>query len=233
VLYEHTIILMTSFAKTDRNRLRRHPSRGHYDRATIYPIIDEALLCFVGFEIEGQPFVIPSHHGRAGDHIFMHGSLNSRLMQHIAAGHPVSIAIAMIDSLVLARSMFSHSVNYRSVVLFGRGRLLQTRSEKMRALRIISEHLTPGRWDEARQPSDKELDATAVADILIESATAKIRSGPPADQKKDTELPVWAGLVPIRQQMLAPIPAPDLAPDIPLSDTVLRWLSTDTPDDKP
>ena len=222
---------MSLFPKTTRNRLQRHPDRGHYDQATITPIIDEAQICYVGFETEGQPFVIPTLHARDGDALLLHGTPASRLMQHIGQGHPVSIAMALLDGLVLARSIFSHSINYRSVVLFGRGRLLETPAEKLRALRIISEHLMPGRWDETRPPSHRELAATAVARLEIESATAKIRSGPPVDRQSDVALPVWTGIVPMRQQMLAPIPAPDLAPNIPLSPVVRQWLDTDTNDE--
>src|SRR5512138_1632297 len=152
---------MTDFAKTEKNRINRLPKRGHYDRETIYRILDEALICHVGFVAAGQPYVIPINFARVGDRIVLHGAKASRLLKHVEAGNPVCVEATIVDGLVLARSVFHHSINYRSVVVFGRGRLLEEQ-EKLEALRAVTEHLVPGRWDEARLPNRKELDSTRV-----------------------------------------------------------------------
>ncbi len=197
----------TEFAATELNKLHRLPQRGHYDRETIYAILDAAMVCHVGFVQDGQPFVVPTSYARAGDTLLLHGATSSRLMGHIAAGQPVSISVAILDGLVLAKSAFHHSVNYRSAVIFGRGRLLEDAAEKLDALAILIEHLAPGRWAVVRPPNAAELKATAVVAVAIESASAKVRSGPPSDADSDLALSVWAGVLPVMEVAGAAIPA--------------------------
>ena len=189
---------MTEFTPTDKNRVRRVPNRGAYDTATIYPIVDEALICHVGLVQDGEPVVIPTLHARRGDEILLHGATTSRLMQYAAAGHPLCLTMTLVDGLVLARSVFHHSVNYRSAVLFGRGQLVPD-TEKMAYLAHFTEKLLPGRWDDVRAPNAAEFKASAVVAVTIESASAKVRTGPPKDDEEDYALPVWAGVLPIRQ----------------------------------
>ncbi len=188
---------MTEIAKTDQNRIKRLAERGHYDRETINQILDEVLICHVGFVEENKPFVIPINFARIGDTIVLHGAKASRLLRHIEAGHPVCVEATIVDGIVLARSVFHHSVNYRSVVLFGTGQTITQDHEKLAALEAISEHLIPGRWHEARLPNHKEMGATSVVSIKIDQASAKIRSGPPGDDEADYALPIWAGVLPI------------------------------------
>lgn len=196
---------MTKFTRTAKTRINRLPKRGHYDRDTIYQILDEALICHVGFVEHGQPFVIPINFARIDDTIVLHGAKASRLLKHIEAGNPVCIEATIIDGLVLARSVFHHSVNYRSVVLFGTGRAVTDEQEKLAALAAVTEHLIPGRWKEARHPNRKEMNATRVVSIRIDEASAKVRVGPPGDEPEDYTLPVWAGLLPMQHMPLSPI----------------------------
>ncbi len=207
---------MNHFEKEDRSRLRRLPERGHYDRETVYQIIDEALLCHVGFVQEGQPFVIPTIHAREGDRIYLHGARASRLLKVAQAKEQLCITITLLDGLVLARSVFHHSMNYRSAVLFGRGLLVEDEEEKLYGLRVISEHIMPGRWDDARQPTAKELNATSLVAVSIDSASAKVRTGPPGDDEEDYQLPIWAGVLPIRQKMMDPAADPHMEMAVPL-----------------
>jgi nitroimidazol reductase NimA-like FMN-containing flavoprotein (pyridoxamine 5'-phosphate oxidase superfamily) len=179
-----------------RIRIIREPQRGRYDRATIDAILDEALLCHLGFEVDGQPYVIPTLHARVGDTVYVHGSAASRMLKRLAGGVRVCLTVTLFDGLVLARSVFNHSVNYRSVVLLGTARLVPD-DEKAEALRALTEQLAPGRWEEARQPTSKELKATWILALPIEEASAKVRSGPPEDDPEDEHLPVWAGVVPV------------------------------------
>jgi hypothetical protein len=215
---------MTDFPITARNRVRRLGQRAAYDRSTIYAIVDAALICHVAFVQVGQPYVIPTLYARQNDCLYLHGSPHSRLLQHIQAGEPVSLAVTLVDGLVLARSVFEHSVNYRSALLFGRGRLLEDPAVKMSALRLITEHILPGRWDDARQPDAKELDLTAVAVIDIESASAKQRQGMPEDFPKDVDLPVWAGILPIKQQFASPQPDEHTGGEKPIPDYIQTLL---------
>lgn len=210
-----------SFERTDRNRVRRLPKRGHYDRETIYPIVDEARICHVGFAQDDQPFVIPTIHARRGDELLLHGATTSRMLRHIEGGHPLCVTVTLLDGVVLARSVFHHSMNYRAAVLFGRGRLLEDH-EKMDALEVISEAILPGRWADARQPNEKELRATSVVSMQIESASAKIRRGPPGDEEEDYALPHWAGVLPLHLAAGPPIPDPLLPDEIPLPDYIRR-----------
>jgi uncharacterized protein len=180
----------------ERTRVKRIPDRGRYDRETIDAILDEGLVCHVGFEVDGQPYVIPTLYARAGDVVYLHGSSASRTLRQLSAGVPVCVTVTLLDGLVLARSVFHHSMNYRSVVLFGTATPLEG-GEKESALHALVEHLAPGRWDEARQPTPTELKATSILALPIDEASAKVRSGPPKDEPEDEDLPVWAGVVPV------------------------------------
>ena len=214
---------MTEFSVEERNRVRRAPKRADYDRDTVYAIIDEALYCHVGFVENGLPYVIPTNHGRMGDRVLVHGSIASRMLKVVESGEPLCITFTLLDGLVLARSVFNHSVNYRSAVLFGKGRLISDREEKLSALEAITEHIMPGRWADARQPSEKELIATSVVAVDIESASAKVRKGPPGDNEEDYALPVWAGVLPMRREFLAPDPDPARKFEAELPDYIANY----------
>ena len=214
---------MTEFDQTPRNRVRRLPERASYDRETIYPILEEALICHAGFEVDGQPFVIPTIFARNGDTLYLHGAKASRLLKHIQAGNPVCISVTLLDGLVLARSVFHHSVNYRSAVLFGRGRLLETDAEKLHALEAITEHIMRGRWADTRLPNRKELNATRVAAVEIESASAKVRGGPPKDDAEDYTLPVWAGILPLELLALSPVDDPSALSPLPVPEYIQNY----------
>ncbi|MBI5880187.1 MAG: pyridoxamine 5'-phosphate oxidase family protein [Chloroflexi bacterium] len=216
---------MTNFSKEDRNRVVRKPERGQYDKSVIYPIIDEALICHVAFVVDGQPYVIPTLHARDGDDLLLHGASTSRLIEHAGAGNPLCVAITHMDALVLARSIFNHSVNYRSAVLFGRGQLVESPEEKNRALEAFTERLMPGRWYDAREPNAQELKATGVVRMPIDLASAKVRTGSPKDDAEDMGLAVWAGLVPVRTTYGQPIGAPDLQPGTPVPAYLREFLT--------
>ncbi len=201
---------------SNRSKMNRLPSRGFYDKETINKIIDEALYCHVSFVHSNQPYIIPTIHARMNDRIVLHGAKGSRLMKHIAEGNEICIAITHMDGLVLARSVFHHSMNYRSVVIFGKGKLLENKVEKLEALKTITEHLISGRWEDARKPNEKELNATTVVSIDINEASAKIRTGPPIDDDEDYKLSVWAGVIPISQKFDSPMNDPKLNEDIVL-----------------
>jgi nitroimidazol reductase NimA-like FMN-containing flavoprotein (pyridoxamine 5'-phosphate oxidase superfamily) len=189
-----------------RSEVRRLPRRGAYDTDTIYKILDAGFLAHVGFQVEGQPFVIPTLYGREESKLYLHGSAASRMLDELDAGIEACVTVTLVDGLVLARSAFHHSMNYRSVVAFGTARELKHRDEKTHALRVISDHVIAGRWDDVRGPSDKELKATAVLEFFIEEASAKIRTGPPLDDEPDYELPVWAGVLPVSLETHDPVP---------------------------
>ena len=178
-------------------RVKREPQRGVYDRETIEAILDEALVCHLGFAVDGQPYVIPTLHARVGDRLYVHGSAASRMLRHAASDVRICVTVTLLDGLVLARSVFNHSIDYRSVVVLGTPTLVEDVDEKREALRAFTEHVAPGRWEEARQPTDQELKATWILSVPLDEASAKIRSGPPEDEPEDMELPVWAGVVPI------------------------------------
>ncbi|HEY9528943.1 MAG TPA: pyridoxamine 5'-phosphate oxidase family protein [Anaerolineales bacterium] len=207
---------MTDYTKNDKNSIKRLPKRGHYDRQTIYQILDEALICHVGFTVDGQPYVLPINFARIDDTIVLHGAKASRLLKHVEAGHPICVEATIVDGLVLARSVFHHSVNYRSVVVFGSGRLVTDAQEKLGALEAVTEHLIPGRWQEARLPNQKELNATSVVSIRIDEASAKVRVGPPVDEEEDYALPVWAGVLPLQEIPLAPLRDELQSEEVPL-----------------
>jgi nitroimidazol reductase NimA-like FMN-containing flavoprotein (pyridoxamine 5'-phosphate oxidase superfamily) len=187
---------MSHFPITENSKLKRVPQRGHYDHATVYEILDAGFICHVGFIENGNPFVIPMTYGRKDNTVYLHGASTSRLMNLLSLGGMVCITVTHIDGIVVARSMFDTSANYRSVVLFGKAELTGD-DEKEDALYRISEHILPGRWNEVRQPLANELKATTILKLSIDSATAKIRTGPPKDDARDYDLPVWAGVIPL------------------------------------
>ncbi|MEQ9061746.1 MAG: pyridoxamine 5'-phosphate oxidase family protein [Gammaproteobacteria bacterium] len=212
-----------AFDVTPRNRVMRYPTRAAYDRATIYPILDEALVCHVGFAIDGEPCVIPTIHARMGDRLLLHGLKGGRLLKHIEAGNTVCVTVTLLDGLVLARTVFNHSMNYRSVVLFGRGHALEEPAEKLAALERLTEHVVRGRWADARPPNAKELKATTIVALDIESASAKVRSGPPGDDGADLDYPVWAGVVPTPMVPQAPETDPKQEVAQPLPEYARRY----------
>jgi nitroimidazol reductase NimA-like FMN-containing flavoprotein (pyridoxamine 5'-phosphate oxidase superfamily) len=214
---------MTEFSKTNTNQINRLPKRGHYDSETIYQILDEALVCHVGFVENKQPYIIPINFARIGDTIILHGAKASRLLKHIEAGHPICVEVTLVDGLVLARSVFNHSVNYRSVVLFGTGQTVKDDQEKLVALEAITEHLIPGRWREARLPNHKELNATSVVSIKIDQASAKVRSGPPGDDEADYALPIWAGVLPLQEMSLSPVRDELMTQDVAVPEYITKY----------
>jgi nitroimidazol reductase NimA-like FMN-containing flavoprotein (pyridoxamine 5'-phosphate oxidase superfamily) len=194
--------------KTPRTKLRRLPKRGAHDRETIDAILDEALICHLGFVHEGAPVVIPTLHARVGDDVYIHGSAASRMLRALAGGIEACLTVTLVDGLVLARSAFHHSVNYRSVVLYGIARPVTEPEDKERALEAFTEKLVPGRWQEVRWPTRKELKGTAALALPIAEGSAKVRSGPPIDDEEDYALDAWAGVVPMRTEILDPVPDP-------------------------
>ena len=203
-----------SFTPTGRSRLKRLPKRGVYEREGVYQILDEAFICHVGFVVEGQPFVIPTGYARAGDTLYIHGSQASRMLRALKGGLDVCVTVTLLDGMVMARSAFHHSMNYRSVVVFGKAVAVEASTEKLDALRALTEHLAPGRWDEVRQPTEGEMRATLVLALPLAEASAKVRTGPPLDDEEDYALPVWAGVVPLRVSAGEPIPDPRLPAEI-------------------
>ena len=191
---------------TERAKLRRLPNRGSHELEAIHAILDAAFLAHVGFCVNGQPFVIPTLYGRHEERLYMHGSAASRMLRELDSGIPACVNVTLVDGLVLARAAFHHSMNYRSVVAFGTARKIDDPEQKNEALRVISDHLISGRWDDVRGPNEKELKATAVIEFAIEEASAKVRTGPPLDDDEDYSLPVWAGVLPLRLQPQPPIP---------------------------
>ena len=183
--------------QTQRTTVKRHPERGVYERATIDAILDEALICHVGFNVDGQPFVIPTIHARDGATLYLHGSPGSRMLRTLREGVDLCVTATLLDGLVLARSVYNHSMNYRSVVVLGQARELTDHTEKLHAMECVVEHVVPGRWNEARQPNESEIKATTILALPLDEASAKIRTGPPIDFDEDLELPVWAGVIPL------------------------------------
>jgi uncharacterized protein len=189
--------LNSNNAPTPRTRIVREPQRAVYDRDAVNQILDEAFLCHVGFAVEGQPYVIPTSYGRDGDTLYIHGSAASRMLRNLDKGIPVCITVTLLDGLVLARSVFNHSMNYRSVVVLGTAILVDDPAEKLAALRALSEHIIPHRWDDSRQPNEKELKATSVLRLPITEFSAKVRVGPAVDDEEDYSFPTWAGVIPL------------------------------------
>lgn len=214
---------MTSPLKTPRTQVKRAPKRGHYDFATIARILDEGLVCQVGFVVEERPFVIPTAYARVDDKVYIHGASASRMLKSLLTGIEVCFTVTLLDGLVLARSAYHHSMNYRSVVLFGQAQKVTDPAEKMEALRAFTEHVMKGRWDEVRSPNPEELAATSVLSLPITEASAKIRTGPPIDAEADYTLPVWAGVLPLKITPTSPISDTRLAADVTIPSSVLQY----------
>jgi nitroimidazol reductase NimA-like FMN-containing flavoprotein (pyridoxamine 5'-phosphate oxidase superfamily) len=211
---------------TARTTIRRLPERARYDRATVEAILDEGLVCHVGFVDGGQPVVIPSAYARVGDRLVVHGSAASRMMKVLSAGAPACVTVTLLDGLVLARSGFHHSMNYRSVVVLATASEVTDPGERRRALDAIVEHVVPGRAASVRPPSENELRATRVVTLPLDESSAKVRTGPPKDDEADYALPVWAGVLPLRLEPLAPVADPRLDPAVKPPAHVTAWRRT-------
>ena len=196
---------------TERTRLRRGKHKARTDRADLYDLLDEGMVCHLGVVVDGAPMVVPTAYGRVGDTLYLHGSTGARSLR---AGGEVCVTVTLLDGLVLARSLFNHSVNHRSAMVYGVPRVVEGERERLEGLRALVEQLTPGRWEEARQPTAKELAATRVLALSLEEASVKVRTGPPTDDEEDLALPVWAGVLPVRQVFGEPEPDPGLAPGL-------------------
>ena len=194
-----------SFAVNERTRVVREPQRGIYDREVVYAILDEAFVCHVGFSVEGQPFVIPTMFARVGDAIYFHGSAASRMLRGVSGGLAVCVTVTLVDGVVLARSVFNHSMNYRSVVALGKAELVDRPEDKLAALHGFTDKILPGRWAEARQPNEKELKATSILRLALTEVSAKVRVGPPEDDAEDYALQIWAGVIPLRLEAGEPV----------------------------
>jgi uncharacterized protein len=205
---------METYSPTARTQVRRLPKRATYDKEQVHAILDEGYICHVGFVIDGQPFVIPTGYARFGDQLYIHGSAASRMLRSAAEGVDVCVTVTLVDGFVLARSVFHHSMNYRSVVVLGKARLVTDPEEKRAALRCFTNHIVAGRWEEARQPNDQELRATSVLALPIEEVSAKVRTGPPVDDEEDYSMPIWAGVVPVRPQFGEPLPDDRVLPGV-------------------
>jgi uncharacterized protein len=199
---------------TKRTQVMRLPKRGDYSQETIHSILDAGFLCHVGFVVDRHPVVIPTGYGRSGDTLYVHGSSASRMLRTLEGGVEVCVTVTLLDGLVLARSAFHHSMNYRSVVLFGTATLVESPEEKTEALRVIYEQIVPGRWNDVRWPTEQELKATKVLALPISEASAKVRTGPPLDDDEDYGMNVWAGILPLRVQAQAPVPDPRLSSEV-------------------
>ena len=206
------------YTPTPRTRVVRESHRGIYDRAAVYEILDEGLICHVGFVIDGQPFVIPMGYGHKEDNLYIHGSAASRMLRNLDQGIPVCVTVTLLDGLVLARSIFNHSMNYRSVVVLGTAVAVKEAKEKLEALHALSEHIIKGRWADVRQPNECELKATLVLRLPIEEFSAKVRTGPPIDDEEDCGFPTWAGVIPLTMVSGEPTPDPRLGSDVSAPD---------------
>jgi nitroimidazol reductase NimA-like FMN-containing flavoprotein (pyridoxamine 5'-phosphate oxidase superfamily) len=216
---------MGDIIPTPRTRVKRLPKRGHYDRETLYAILDAGLMCHVGYVIGGQPYVTPTGYWREGDSLYWHGSSASRMLRTVAGGVPVCFTVAHLDGLVMARSGFHHSMNYRSAMVVGTAVKLERREDKLAALRAFTDRLYPGRWEATRPPTDQELKATTVLTMAIEEASAKVRTGPPIDDEEDYALPCWAGVVGLRTVVTAFEADPRLAPGTPPGPDLADFVS--------
>jgi len=211
---------MSQYEINARNKVKRIPSRGNYDEAHVHALLDSHFLCHVGFTVDDQPYVIPTAYGREGNTVYIHGATKSRMLMALKTGIPCCLTVTHVDALVMARSLFNSSMNYRSVVVFGRATELTDRAARMHALEVITENICPGRWQEARLPNDKEMKATTVLAIPIEQASTKERQGPPGDEPADYELPIWAGNIPLHTQAGSPETDPDMRMELPISPSV-------------
>ena len=214
---------MTTFNKTDRTTLKRLPARGFYDHELVFKILDEGFICHIGFNVDGRPVVIPTGYARVDEKLYVHGSQASRMLRTLKTGVDACVTVTLVDGLVLARSAFHHSINYRSVVIFGQAKLVDDAQEKVAALVAFSEHVIRGRWDDVREPTEQELKATTVLSLELAEVSAKVRTGPPLDDEEDYELPIWAGVVPLRVVAGEPIPDPRLPNNIPAPDYALKY----------
>ncbi|ESA36272.1 flavin-nucleotide-binding protein [Leptolyngbya sp. Heron Island J] len=208
-----------------RTRIKRVPKRGHYDLETVYSILDAGLICHIGFVVDEQAYVIPTAYGREDDRLFIHGSPASRMLKTLQQGIEVCVTVTLLDGLVLARSAMHHSMNYRSVMLFGTAELVSEQKQRQQALYALTEHIMPGRWAETRDPNEQELQATTVLALPINEASAKIRTGPPTDDAADYELPYWAGVIPLRLQPGEPIVDPKLSDGIEIPVHLEQYLT--------
>ncbi len=209
--------------QTKRTKLKRLPKRGNFERETIYKILDEAFICHVGFAVDNQPFVIPTSFARIDDRLMIHGSAASRMMRDLSAGIDVCVTVTLIDGLVLARSAFHHSMNYRSVVIFGKAKIVADEGEKYAALRAFTEHIVPNRWNDVRPPTSLELKATTVLSLPVNEASAKIRTGNPVDDEEDYNLDVWAGVLPLNLTTGKPINDEKLKSGISVPQNILNY----------
>ena len=210
---------MDQFPPTSRTQVKRLPKRGVYDKAAVHAILDEGFVCHVGFTVDGQTYVIPTGYVRVDDRIYVHGSPASRMLGALNQALDVCLTVTLLDGLVLARSAFHHSMNYRSVVVLGKARMVTDPAEKVEALHAFVDHVVPGRWDEVRQPTPKELQGTHVLALALDEVSAKVRTGPPIDDEEDYLLPIWAGVVPLRTAAGQPVADPRLVPGLPRFDT--------------
>jgi len=212
-----------TFPQTDRTKLKRLPKRGHFDRETVYSILDEGFICHIGFVANGQPFVIPTGYARVEDKLYVHGSQASRMLRSLAGGIDACVTVTIVDGLVLARSAFHHSMNYRSVLVFGRATLVIDPEEKYAALLALSEHIVPGRWKDVREPNEQEMILTTVLSLSLEEASAKVRTGPPLDDEEDYALPIWAGVVPLKLVAGEPVNDPRLSAEVPVPGYAMHY----------
>jgi uncharacterized protein len=212
-----------TFPQTDRTKLKRLPKRGHFDRETVYGILDEGFMCHVGFAVDGQPYVIPTGYARVDDKLYIHGSQASRMLRSLSNGLDACVTVTIVDGLVLARSAFHHSMNYRSVLVFGHAVLVDDPKEKYEALVALSEHIVRGRWADVREPNEQEMIQTTVLCLPMEEASAKIRTGPPLDDEEDYALPMWAGIVPLKLVAGQPINDPRLPDGIEVPPYALHY----------
>lgn len=219
---------MDNYAPTSRTKIRRLPKRGSYDKLAVHAILDEGFVCHVGFAVDAQPYVIPTVYARAGDTIYLHGSAVSRTLRTMTQAVPVCITVTLLDGLVLARSAFHHSINYRSVVMIGSAHPVDDKDEKLHALQLITDHVVPGRWAEVRWPNELELKQTSVLALPLAEVSAKIRSGPPVDDDVDYSLPIWAGVVPVCTQIGTPKDDGRVLPEVPAIE-LARFTRSATP----
>jgi len=223
LIKQFTILRMTTFPQTSRTNLKRLPKRGHFDRDTVYAILDEGFICHIGFVVDGQPFVIPTGYARVDDNLFVHGSQASRMLRTLANGVDACVTVTLVDGLVLARSAFHHSINYRSVVVFGRATLVEDREEKDAALFAFSEQVIRGRWNDVREPTESELKQTTVLRMPLTEASAKVRTGPPIDDEEDYSMSTWAGVIPLRLVADEPIADPRLQAGIDVPNYAINY----------
>jgi len=208
---------------TDRTKIKRLPQRGNYDRELIYSILDEGLICHVGFVVEGQPFVVPTAYGRMGDRLYLHGSPAGRMLRTLQQGVEVCVTVTLLDGLVLARSAFHHSMNYRSVIVFGTAMVVSDPEEKIAALKAFTNHIVPDRWEQVRPVTRQEVAGTLVLSLPLQEASAKVRSGPPSDDEADYALPIWAGELPLRTVAQPPVDDPKLTPGLTVPDSIRHY----------